>query len=192
MNPPPSTTPRPGLRLGRKVIHQLRAALERDTGLQAASYLQEAGFAGGEELYEAFASWLRTTRGVERPTDLDAQFLNEALSTFFAEQGWGALSMQTLGGAVLALDSSEWAEASDEGRGEFPSCHLTCGLLADFFGRLSDGLVAVMEVECRSRGDARCRFLAGAPETLSALYDRMAQGTGYADALGLSSSPSGA
>ena len=192
MSAQPSPSPRPGLRLGRKVIHQLRAALERDTGLQAASYLQEAGFAGGEELYEEFAAWLRATRGVERPTDLDAQFLNEALSTFFADQGWGALSTQTLGGAVLALDSSEWAEASDEGRGEFPSCHLTCGLLADFFGRLSDGLVAVMEVECRSRGDARCRFLAGAPETLSALYDRMAQGTSYADALGLRSSPSGA
>jgi hypothetical protein len=50
MNVQPSPSPRPGLRLGRKVIHQLRAVLERDTGLQAASYLQEAGFAGGEEL----------------------------------------------------------------------------------------------------------------------------------------------
>jgi predicted hydrocarbon binding protein len=187
-----SPSPRPGLRLGRKVIHQLRAALERDTGLQAASYLQEAGFAGGEELYGEFTEWLLATRGVERPAVLDAKFLDEALSQFFAEQGWGALSVQALGGAVLALDSTEWAEASDEGRGEFPSCHLTCGLLADFFGRLSDGLVAVMEVECRSRGDARCRFLAGAPETLSALYDRMAQGASYADALGVSSSPSAA
>lgn len=188
----PASSSRPGIRLGRKVIHQLRAALERDTGLQAASYLQEAGFAGGEELYGEFTEWLLATRGVERPADLDAKFLDEALSQFFAEQGWGALSVQALGGAVLALDSTEWAEASDEGRGEFPSCHLTCGLLADFFGRLSDGLVAVMEVECRSRGDARCRFLAGAPETLSALYDRMAQGASYADALGVSSSPSAA
>ena len=185
MNAQPSSSPRPGLRLGRKVIHQLRAALERDTGLQAASYLQEAGFAGGEELYGEFTKWLVSTHGVERPADLDARFLDEALSQFFTEQGWGALTAQTLGGTVLALDSAEWAEATDEGRGEFPSCHLTCGLLADFFGRLSDGLVAVMEVECRSRGDARCRFLAGAPETLSALYDRMAQGSGYADALGL-------
>lgn len=189
---PPTTSPRPGLRLGRKVIHQLRAALERDTGLQAASYLQEAGFAGGEELYAEFSKWLAATRGVERPADLDAQYLSEVLSRFFAEQGWGALTAQTLGPAVLALDSTEWAEASEEGRGEFPSCHLTCGLLADFFGRLSDGLVAVMEVECRSRGDARCRFLAGAPETLSALYDRMAQGSSYADALGISSGSAGA
>jgi predicted hydrocarbon binding protein len=185
-----SSSPRPGLRLGRKVIHQLRAALERDTGLQAASYLQEAGFAGGEELYGEFTRWLVSTHGLDRPADLDARFLDEALSQFFTEQGWGALTAQMLGGTVLALDSAEWAEATDEGRGEFPSCHLTCGLLADFFGRLSDGLVAVMEVECRSRGDARCRFLAGAPETLSALYDRMAQGSSYSDALGLNSSPS--
>jgi predicted hydrocarbon binding protein len=179
---------RPGLRIGRRVLHQLRAALERDTGLQASTYLQEAGFAGGQELYHEFADWLLATRGVERPQDLDVQFLSEVISEFFAEQGWGALEATPLGPAVLALDSGEWAEAADEGRGEFPSCHLTCGLLADFFGRLSDGLVAVMEVECRSRGDASCRFLAGAPDTLSTLYDRMAQGVGYAEALGLSSS----
>jgi predicted hydrocarbon binding protein len=175
------------VRLGRKVLHQLRSALERDTGLQAASYLQEAGFAGGEELYEVFADWLRTARGVERPADLDARYMGEALSAFFTETGWGPLEVHELSPAVLALDSTAWAEATDEPRGEFPSCHLTCGLLADFFGRLSDGLVAVMEVECRSRGDARCRFLAGAPETLSALYDRMAQGAGYLEALGVSS-----
>ncbi len=40
-----------------------------------------------------------------------------------------------------------------------------------------------MEVECRSRGEARCRFLAGSPETLSIVYDRMAQGSGYLEAL---------
>src|SRR6185503_10118500 len=98
-----------GLRLGRRVIHQLRAALERDTGLQAASYLQEAGFAGGEELYGEFKEWLLATRGVERPTDLDARYLNEILSQFFTELGWGSLSATALGSAVLALDSTEWA-----------------------------------------------------------------------------------
>jgi len=192
MTSQPSKPHRPGLRLGRRVIHQLRASLERDTGLQAASYLQEAGFAGGEELFREFGDWLVGTRGVEHAGDLDVQFLSEVLSQFFSEQGWGELSASPLGPAVLALDSVEWAEASDESRGEFPSCHVTCGLLADFFGRLSEGLVAVMEVECRSRGDARCRFLAGAPETLSALYDRMAQGSGYADALGLTADSSAA
>ncbi|MFL5517861.1 MAG: V4R domain-containing protein [Gemmatimonadales bacterium] len=188
----PTTSQHAGLRLGRKVIHQLRSALERDTGLQAASYLQEAGFAGGEELYADFSAWLKATHGVDRPADLDSRHLSAVLSQFFSELGWGALTARPLGQAVLALDASEWAEATDEGRGEFPTCHLTCGLLADFFGRLSDGLVAVMEVECRSRGDARCRFLAGAPETLSTIYDRMAQGTSYTDALGLTSDSSAA
>lgn len=182
----PASRHRPaGLRLGRRVLHQLRAALERDAGLQASTYLQEAGFAGGEELFGEFTEWLLATRGVERPGDLDAEFLSEVLSGFFAEQGWGELTATPLGSAVLALDAPAWAEAADDGRAEFPSCHLTCGLLADFFGRLSDGIVAVMEVECRSRGDGRCRFIAGSPETLSALYDRMAQGTGYTEALGI-------
>ena len=187
MTADPSHPPHTGVRLGRKVLHQLRAVLERDTGLQAASYLQEAGFAGGEELFAEFSEWLLATRGVERPAQLDARYLSEILSQFFSELGWGTLTARPLG-AVMALDSAEWAEASYEGRGEFPSCHLTCGLLADFFGRLSDGLGAGMEVECRTRGDARCRFLAGAPETLSALYDRMAQGTSYAEALGVTPS----
>ena len=177
-----------GLRIGRRVLHQLRASLERDAGLQAASYLQEAGFAGGEELYAEFADWLLATRGVAHPPDLDVEFLSDALSAFFAEQGWGALTASPFGNSVMALDSSEWAEAAAESRGEFPSCHLTCGLLADFFGRLSEQVVAVMEVECRSRGDARCRFLAGSPDTLGTLYDRMTQGTAYADALGVGSS----
>jgi predicted hydrocarbon binding protein len=184
MIPHDTTTPARGLRLGRRVIHQLRAALERDGGPQAAAYLQEAGFAGGEELYGEFVGWLARTRGVDRPGALDARFLGETLGEFFAEQGWGELTVTRVGPAVLALDAPAWAEAADDGGGEYPSCHLTCGLLADFLGRIAEGLVAVMEVECRSRGDARCRFLAGAPETLGLVYERMAQGVGYAEAIG--------
>ena len=179
-----SQVPHGGIRIGRRVLHQLRASLERDTGLQASSYLQEAGFAGGEELYGEFTEWLLATRGVERPGEMDVVYLSEALAEFFTDQGWGALAARPLG-AVLALDAADWAEAGG-GSSEFPSCHVTCGMLADFFGRMSNGLVAVMEVECRSRGDGRCRFLAGAPETLSALYDRMAQGAPYPEALGVS------
>ncbi len=174
-----------GPRLGRRVLHQLRASLERDTGLQAAAYLQEAGFAGGEELYEAFSEWLAQRRGVQQPSELDVGFLGEVLGEFFEDQGWGRLDATPLGSAVLALDSTEWAEALDERQGDFPSCHLSCGLLADFLGRMSRELVAVMEVECRSRGEERCRFLAGSPETLGILYDQMAQGKGYLEALGV-------
>jgi predicted hydrocarbon binding protein len=173
-----------GLTLSPRALQQLRAALERDTGLQAAGYLQEAGFAGGEGLYAAFNAWLATTYGVDRSADLDARYLSEALSGFLAELGWGSVTVTPLAGSALAIDSADWAEAASDAKGEYPSCHLSCGLLADFLGRISDGLVAVMEVECRSRGDARCRFLAGSPETLGTVYDRMAQGMTYDAALG--------
>ena len=172
-----------GLRLGRRVIHQLRASLERDAGLQAATHLQEAGFAGGEELYRAFADWLRERHGLEQPSDLDVKYMSEVLAEFFGEEGWGSLTVAPLGPAVLALDSADWAEAMDERHGDYPSCHLSCGLLADFLGRMSQGQVAVMEVECRTRGDQKCRFLAGAPESLAIIYERMASGSGYLEAL---------
>jgi hypothetical protein len=38
-------------------------------------------------------------------------------------------------------------------------------------------------VECRSRGDLRCRFLFGAQETLQALYDSVADGVAVDEAL---------
>jgi predicted hydrocarbon binding protein len=107
------------------------------------------------------------------------------LSRFFSETGWGSLTVDRLGDAVLALDSADWAEAADASGATYPSCHLSCGLLADFLGRMSGDTVAVMEVECRSRGDERCRFLGGSPDTMATLYDRMAQGMGYGEALGI-------
>ena len=98
--------------LGRRALRQLRESLERDTGLQAATYLQEAGFAGGEELYSTYAAWLDRTAGIAEPGALDADRLGEMLSRFFSETGWGSLSVDRMGDAVLALDSSDWAEAA--------------------------------------------------------------------------------
>lgn len=171
--------------LGRRALTQLRAALERDVGGQAAAYLQEAGFAAGEETYGAFAAWLSERRGVASPGELDASHLDRALLEFFAEMGWGTLEMSVLTDGVLSFDSTDWAEATPEPTSMAPSCHVTCGLLADLLGRIAGKVVAVMEVECRSRGDARCRFLAGSPETLGALYERVAAGESYERVLAL-------
>lgn len=151
--------------------------------MQAASYLQEAGFAAGEATTQAFAAFAAERYGVTDPAELDEQWLGEALGGFFRSAGWGGLEVTTLG-PVLALDSGDWAEALDDPGAEYPACHLSSGMLADVLGRLAGEPTAVMEVECRSRGDARCRFLAGAPETLGSLYERMAQGTAYREALG--------
>lgn len=172
-----------GPALARRALHQLRAALERDLGVQAAAYLQEAGFAAGEPTHEAFAAWVADEYKVADAAALDERWLGEALTGFFRAAGWGGLETSRVG-PVLALDSSDWAEALDAPGAEYPTCHLSSGMLADLLGRLAGEPTAVMEVECRSRGDARCRFLAGSPETLGSLYERMAQGSAYAEVLG--------
>lgn len=171
--------------LSRTALHQLRQSLERGTGVQSATYLQEAGFAGGEGIFKAFSEWVAATYFVERPADLDIQYLGEAMGRFFLETGWGNLVPDQISSAAMCLDSEDWAEAVPDSEAQYPSCHFSCGMLADFLGRLSGGLVGVMEVECRSRGDRRCRFLAGSPETLHTLYERMNQGMSYEKALGL-------
>jgi hypothetical protein len=105
------------------------------------------------------------------------------LSAFFRATGWGPVSVTPLGGAALAVDSSDWAEA-DPGSADTPMCYFSSGMLADFLGRLSGEPVAVMEVECRSKNDARCRFLSAAPDTLNAVYEQMSQGQSYQQVLG--------
>ncbi|HKW42057.1 MAG TPA: V4R domain-containing protein [Gemmatimonadales bacterium] len=172
-----------GLMIGRGALRQLHVTLLRDAPDAAASVLQETGYAAGQGLFEAFCAWLPREAGVARPDELDASRLNDVLSAFFRATGWGAVSVAPLGGAVLVVDSSDWAEA-DPGSAETPMCFFSSGMLADFLGRLSGETVAVMEVECRSRNDARCRFLSAAPDTLNAVYEQMSQGQTYEQVLG--------
>ncbi len=46
----------------RDSLSALRAALLRDVGPSAAALLQEAGYAGGAALFEAFGRWLSSRR----------------------------------------------------------------------------------------------------------------------------------
>lgn len=181
--PAPSTAAADGLTIGRAALHQLHVTLLRDAPDAAYSILQETGFAAGEGLYQAFCAWLPHETGVARPDDLDAGRLTPVLSAFFRATGWGPVSVAPLGTAALVVDSPDWAEA-DPGSAEAPTCFFSAGMLADFLGRLSGEPVSVMEVECRSKNDARCRFLSAAPETLNTVYEEMTQGTGYEQALG--------
>lgn len=172
-----------GLTIGRGALRQLHAGLLRDAPEHAIAILQEAGFGAGEGVFQAFCAWLPSQTGVARPDDLDAGQLNDVLSAFFQAAGWGTLRVAPLGQAALVLDSGDWAEA-DPGSAQMPMCFFTSGLLADFFGRLSGEPVAVMEVECRSQNDARCRFLSASPNTLNTVYEQMTQGGSYEQALG--------
>ena len=160
------------------VVRQLHASLSARAPEQLITVLQEAGYAAGEGLYHAFAA-------VHNPADLDADQLAPALSEFFTTGGWGAVTVTPVGTGALAIDSSNWSEA-EPGTAQSPMCFFSAGMLADFLGRLSDETVAVLEVECRSRGDTRCRFLSATPEVLEKVYNEMTAGRSYAEALGAS------
>ena len=60
-----------------------------------------------------------------------------------------------------------------------PSCHVGTGLLAGFFGRVADAPLSVLEVECRSAGANRCRFLIGSVDVLQYVYEAMERGVHY-------------
>src|SRR3989475_9415881 len=179
-HPGPATD---GLTIGRGALRQLHQSLLRDAADHAVTILQDAGFAAGEGVYEAFRTWLPGQTGVAEPQELDAARLNDVLSEFFRTLGWGSVTVGPVGVAALAIDSSDWAEA-EPGTAESPMCFFSSGMLAEFLGRLSGEPVAVMEVECRSRNDERCRFLSAAPETLNIVYEQMTQGRTYDEVLG--------
>ncbi len=161
----------------------LRAALLRDTGYAAFGYLQEAGYAGGGALFEAFRSWL-AVRGATEPETLSLVDFQEHAADFFRECGWGSLVVGELHETVATLDSPDWGESSPGAGLAHPGCHLSSGMFADFFGRLSAAPLAVMEVECRSAGGDRCRFLLGSTDVIQAVYDGMSAGTAYDEAVG--------
>ncbi len=174
--PPP---PHRSLSLPAGFLPSLHHALAHGrTPAEAAALLRQVGYESGEAFYQAFAE----ENGAVAES-LPAERFWERLSAFFAERGWGELRWEPLHPGIAVLDSPDWVEA-EGGEGEqHPGCHLTMGLLSDLLTRIANDDVAVLETECRGRGDARCRFLFGSPAVLGLLYEEILQGTTYDEAL---------
>lgn len=164
----------------RDSLLSLVASLLREVGPDSAAYLQNAGYAGGAALFDAFSAWM-LGRGFGTPESLPALHFGARATEFFRELGWGSIELGTMGDGVATLDTTDWAEADPALQLEFPGCHLTTGLFADFFGRLAgaEQPLAVMEVECRSMGADRCRFLVASAEIMQLVYDAMGSGMTY-------------
>ena len=167
--------------LTRESLLTLRVALFRDFGPNAAASLQEAGYAGGQAVYDAFTHWL-ANRGFGEPESLPAMEFAAQAGEFLHGLGWGAIELGSMG-EVATVDAADWAESDAAYPLEFPGCYYTAGMLADLFGRLAGEPVAVMEVECRSMGASRCRWLVGTGEMMQHIYDQMGQGVSYDEAL---------
>lgn len=168
--------------LPREALMALRATLFRQDAVNAATYLYEAGYAGGAGLHAAFARWCEG-RQLPHPDRMTAPEFQRHVTGFCSELGLGSLAVGNLHDTALAFDSGDWAEADPATRMAFPGCYLTVGLLTAFFAQLGGAAVSVMEVECRSMGHARCRFLVASAETMQQVYDGITQGTGYEAAL---------
>ena len=159
-------------------LAELRRAIEEASPENGVRALREAGrrLAGDAEVAIAERG------GAPLPALPLATFWAE-LGRYFDEAGWGTIEHDRLNEGVGAIVAADWAEADPtEDRGA-PGCHLTTGLLAELLTRAVGQPVAVMEVDCRSQGDAACRFLVGSPTTLLLVHKKLAQSGNLDDAL---------
>ncbi len=136
--------------------------------------VRDAGFHAGSAMYDAFSTWL-SYRGEYGPESLEDSRFAALVSEYFSAAGWGEVDITPLSDAVVAIDSDHWSEADAAGGG----CLVTTGIFSGFFGRLADAPIAVMEVECRSTGDSRCRFLLGSGDVLGYVHEAMVRGIPY-------------
>ena len=102
------------LALPRASLLALRAALIRDTGGSFATFLQEAGYAGGEAVFGAFRAWV-AARG-EDVEALDVPGFQARATEFFREAGWGSITVAAVADVVALVDSTDWAEADPIGQ----------------------------------------------------------------------------
>ena len=170
------------LALSRASFDALRAAMLRDGGLAGATQLQDAGFAGGESLFGSFRAWARE-RTDTGPDELPTVEFGRLASEFFREAGWGSFELGSLRDAVATIDTGDWQEADPAIVLAHPGCHLTTGMLAGFFGAVGEAPIAALEVECRSAGNPRCRFLIGAGAVLTYVFEQVERGVSYEDAI---------
>ena len=159
-------------------LHALGRALEAELGADpAARALQNAGHAAGDAIFAALVAQ-------DDLADLPESEFWQRLDAFFQEHGWGHLHFEAAHAGIGTLESSDWAEADPDAMQIRPSCHMTSGLIANLLGRVAGEEVGVLEVECRSRGDLRCRFLFGGAPALQRVWLALDEEKSVEEALG--------
>jgi len=162
----------------------LRAALQTEVGADvAAQALRQSGHAAGDALIAQLAqNGHSDADGQEQLRTVSGDTFWRRLAQLFATRGWGTLTHDTPHVGIGSLESANWVEAVPSSAAR-PSCYFTTGMLANLLGHAAGGTVAVLETECRSRGDEHCRFLFGSPDALDALYTRLRAGEDVRDSI---------
>jgi len=171
----------PELALPVASLAALRRALEESVGPETAAHaLQSAGNAAGDAFYQILGGGPEADTS---PAEWGESVFWRRLSDLFSRRGWGRIANEAVHAGVGAIDAFDWVESDPELAASRPGCAFTAGLIANLLGRVTGSEVAVLEVECRSQGDARCRFLYGSPVVLDAVYNQLRSGTQVDDSL---------
>lgn len=158
-------------------LRRLRATILSSADPSAAvTALREAGYAGGDSIYSAFDRWLAETGGsdLSDARELPLEQFGDRAATFFRDAGWGNVQFtheEDEGIAVVDITNCWEAEGGESG--DDPSCHLTTGMLASFFGKIAGYPVAVLETECCHGDSSRCRFLMGNADVMNHRWNEM-------------------
>src|SRR5688572_28548922 len=118
--------------MSRDALFALRTALYRDAGATAPAWFQEAGYAAGPGLFQAFSQWC-TANGYGAPESTAVPTFQQLAAHWFSELGWGTVAISTLHNSVVTIDATDWAEADPASAMQFPGCYMSSGMLADFF-----------------------------------------------------------
>jgi len=163
-------------------LRELRAGTfsAHAAGPDGVDALRAAGYAGGDAVYDAFEQWLAEEASVASDSpnssapDLTLQEFGEQAARYFHAAGWGLVDFHSDHEQGVASLAMEHCWESDSGGGESaPSCHVTTGMLAAFFGRLAGYAVSVMEIECCSTGAEKCRFLLGNADVMAFKWEQL-------------------
>lgn len=157
----------------------LRKEIQGRAGmLESVRALHEAGYQAG----------LAAASAVHQGAGGDSFRLSEGgfwsnLSDYFSRRGWGRLTHEAAHPAVGILSSTDWAEAKPNDVQPEASCSFSAGFLSGLLSQLAGGPVAVLEVECRTRGADRCAFAFGSETAIHELYGGMLDGADLDTAL---------
>jgi predicted hydrocarbon binding protein len=170
MMPPYSTSSTaPLVQAAPETLLALRATLLTRADLDTVFALRDAGYAGGDALYNAFAAYLKP-QGYDDPQALSADTFFQQAGAFLTHCGWGGTSISNMNDAFCAVDIDGCWEAAPEYQPDPRGCHLTVGLLGAFLGKFADYPISILETEGPATGTTQCRFLAGNTEMIADYY----------------------
>jgi predicted hydrocarbon binding protein len=175
-DPQPGTD---GLILPDAALRHLHGALREEMDVQTANrVLREAGSRIGESMLD-----LLSNRTPSKVSESDCEQFWTNLDRFLQERGWGSTSQGRIHPGLGMIRAEGWAESDPEAGEQGVGCMFSVGMLSRILSAIGGAPIGVLEISCRSRGDADCAFAFGSEEATRRLEDLLTSGEGVEEAL---------